>query len=78
MEDFYFAGGLPALMTRIAATISTSARATVNGRTLGENLDGAAGARTTTSSARSTARSRQPASAARWRCCAATSRPTAR
>jgi dihydroxy-acid dehydratase len=39
MEDFHYAGGLPALMTRIAAHLSLSER-NVNGRTLGENLEG--------------------------------------
>ena len=41
MEDFWFAGGLPALLTRVAAASRLGAR-TVNGRTLGENLAGAA------------------------------------
>ena len=39
MEDFHYAGGLPALMTRIAAHLSLAER-NVNGRTLRENLDG--------------------------------------
>ena len=39
MEDFHYAGGLPALMTRIVAHLSLSER-NVNGRTLGENLEG--------------------------------------
>jgi dihydroxy-acid dehydratase len=39
MEDFHYAGGLPALMTRIAAHLSLGER-NVNGRTLGENLEG--------------------------------------
>jgi dihydroxy-acid dehydratase len=39
MEDFHYAGGLPALMTRIASHLSLSERS-ANGRTLGENLDG--------------------------------------
>ncbi|NLD69054.1 MAG: dihydroxy-acid dehydratase [Limnobacter sp.] len=37
MEDFYYAGGLPALMNRIAGHLQLDAR-TVNGRTLGENI----------------------------------------
>ena len=37
MEDFYYAGGLPALMQTIRAELSTS-QLTVNGKTLGENL----------------------------------------
>jgi dihydroxy-acid dehydratase len=39
MEDFHYAGGLPALMTRITAHLSLAERS-VNGRTLGENLEG--------------------------------------
>jgi dihydroxy-acid dehydratase len=38
MEDFHYAGGLPALMTRITAQLSLTER-NVNGRTLGENLE---------------------------------------
>ena len=37
MEDFYYAGGLPALMKRIAPHLHLDAK-TVNGRTLGENI----------------------------------------
>jgi dihydroxy-acid dehydratase len=40
MEDFYYAGGLPALLKRIAADLQLDA-ITVNGRTLGENIAGA-------------------------------------
>ena len=40
MEDFYYAGGLRAAMTRIADLLHRDAR-TVNGRTVGENIDGA-------------------------------------
>ena len=40
MEDFYYAGGLPALMQRIAPHLKLDAR-TVNGRTVGENIAGA-------------------------------------
>jgi dihydroxy-acid dehydratase len=39
MEDFCYAGGLPALMTEIADLLHLDA-ATVNGRTLAENLRG--------------------------------------
>ena len=39
MEDFHYAGGLPALMTRLRAQLSLG-ELTVSGRTLGENLDG--------------------------------------
>jgi L-arabonate dehydrase len=37
MEDFYYAGGLPAVMREIAHVLDGKAR-TVNGRTLGENV----------------------------------------
>ncbi|MES2258014.1 MAG: L-arabinonate dehydratase [Pseudomonadota bacterium] len=40
MEDFYYAGGLPALMNRIGDKLHLDAL-TVNGRTLGENIAGA-------------------------------------
>jgi dihydroxy-acid dehydratase len=40
MEDFYYAGGLPALMNRIAPHLDLSAM-TVTGRTIGENIQGA-------------------------------------
>ncbi|MGZ5649782.1 MAG: L-arabinonate dehydratase [Usitatibacter sp.] len=40
MEDFYYAGGLPALLAALGELIDGSA-ATVNGRTLGENIAGA-------------------------------------
>jgi dihydroxy-acid dehydratase len=39
MEDFHFAGGLPAVMNRIAPHLDLSAL-TVTGRTLGENIAG--------------------------------------
>jgi dihydroxy-acid dehydratase len=39
MEDFHYAGGLPALMSRIAPHLSLEQR-NVNGKTLGENLEG--------------------------------------
>jgi dihydroxy-acid dehydratase len=39
MEDFHYAGGLPALMTRITEHLSLGER-NVNGRSLGENLAG--------------------------------------
>ncbi len=38
MEDFYYAGGLPALMKTIAGHLKLDARC-VNGRTLGENIE---------------------------------------
>lgn len=41
MEDFYYAGGLRALMTQITDLLHLEC-ITVNGRTLGENLQGAA------------------------------------
>ncbi|HEX6706959.1 MAG TPA: L-arabinonate dehydratase [Albitalea sp.] len=40
MEDFYYAGGLPALMSRLTRWLRLDAPG-VNGRTLGENLRGA-------------------------------------
>ncbi|AZG16374.1 L-arabinonate dehydratase [Cupriavidus pauculus] len=40
MEDFFYAGGLPALMTRIRDKLHLDAP-TVTGRTLGENIAGA-------------------------------------
>ena len=41
MEDFYYAGGLRGLLSRLADLLDASTM-TVNGRTLGENLEGAA------------------------------------
>jgi dihydroxy-acid dehydratase len=41
MEDFYYAGGLPAMLNRVAGHLHLGAL-TVNGRTIGENIDGAA------------------------------------
>jgi dihydroxy-acid dehydratase len=38
MEDFYYAGGLPALMKVLAGRLDTGAM-TVNGRTVGQNTD---------------------------------------
>lgn len=40
MEDFYYAGGLPALMSRLGSQLDLSSR-TVSGRTLGEDINGA-------------------------------------
>jgi dihydroxy-acid dehydratase len=40
MEDFFYAGGLPALLKRIEGHLDTSARS-VNGKTIGENIAGA-------------------------------------
>ena len=40
MEDFYYAGGLPALMTQIREHLHLDAM-TVTGKTLGENIEGA-------------------------------------
>ncbi|MBD9668485.1 dihydroxy-acid dehydratase [Variovorax paradoxus] len=40
MEDFFYAGGLPAMLARIRGHLKTEAR-TVNGRTLGQNIEGA-------------------------------------
>ena len=74
MEDFFYAGGLPALLNELGDLLDTSAL-TVNGQTLGENIarakvfnDDVIRPRRTTRSSRTT-----PS-----RCCAATSRRTAR
>ena len=40
MEDFYYAGGLRALMKQMEAMLDTTAM-TVNGKTLGQNIEGA-------------------------------------
>jgi dihydroxy-acid dehydratase len=40
MEDFFYAGGLPALLQRIRGHLQTDAL-TVNGKTIGENIAGA-------------------------------------
>jgi dihydroxy-acid dehydratase len=40
MEDFFYAGGLPGLMSRITQNLKLDAM-TVTGRTLGQNLEGA-------------------------------------
>jgi len=40
MEDFYYAGGLRALLVQLGDLLDTTQR-TVDGRTLGENIDGA-------------------------------------
>ena len=40
MEDFYYAGGLPALMSRLREHLQLDAL-TVNGRSLGQNIEGA-------------------------------------
>jgi len=42
MEDFYYAGGLPGLMSRLANDHLDLSAMTVSGHTLGENLEGAA------------------------------------
>jgi len=41
MEDFYYAGGLPALMSRLKDHLHLNAM-TVTGKTLGQNIEGAA------------------------------------
>jgi dihydroxy-acid dehydratase len=40
MEDFYYAGGLPALLARLRSQLDLNA-GTVNGETLGKNIEGA-------------------------------------
>ena len=42
MEDLYYAGGLPAVLARVADLLAVDAM-TVNGQTLGENIEGATG-----------------------------------
>jgi dihydroxy-acid dehydratase len=42
MEDLYYAGGLPAVLARVADLLALDAM-TVNGHTLGENIEGATG-----------------------------------
>jgi len=42
MEEFYYAGGLPAVLSKLADAVQLDADAlTVNGRTMGENVKGA-------------------------------------
>ena len=74
MEDFYYAGGLRAMLAELGDLLNLEC-ATVNGKTLGENI---AGAKIYNDDV--IRPSRQPACqrAAVWRCCAAISRPTAR
>ena len=74
MEDFYYAGGLPAVMREMGDLIHRDAL-TVNGKTIGENIAGRAVLESRGHPDRSrTAQGRKPAS----RCCAAISLPTAR
>ena len=40
MEDFYYAGGIRALLAELKDDLDLGCR-TVNGRTLGENIEGA-------------------------------------
>ena len=40
MEDFFYAGGLPALLATLSGRLHLASR-TVSGRTLGEDIDGA-------------------------------------
>ena len=76
MEDFYYAGGLPAVLEQIRDLLHLDAL-TVTGRTVGENLDSAP----TEIVDEGVIRPRsQPARRGRRRssCCAATCAPTAR
>ena len=41
MEDFYYAGGLRALLARARSALLNLSELTVNGNTLGENIEGA-------------------------------------
>ena len=74
MEDFYYAGGLRALLAQPGRPARLDAL-TVNGRTLGENIDGAKVFNDDVIRRRD-----KPlvAPTTASRCCAATSRPTAR
>ena len=74
MEDFYYAGGLRALLARIGDLLALDAR-TVGGTTLGEDIAGAEVFNDDVILPRERrARARRAASP----CCAAISRPTAR
>ena len=75
MEDFYYAGGLRGAARASSRDLLDLELLTVNGRTLGENIDGREGLqRRRDPPARQSARRAAAAS----RSCAATSRPTAR
>ena len=74
MEDFYYAGGLPAVMREIKHVLDGKAL-TVNGKTIGENIaDAPCWNRDVIKPLDGAFQGRAPAS----RCCAAISRPTAR
>ena len=73
MEDFYYAGGLPALMHELRRHLALDAL-TVNGCSIGDNIADAE-----VLDAQVIRPLDNPVSdAARWRCCAATWRPTER
>ena len=75
MEDFYYAGGLPAVMRELGARCSHRDALTVNGKTDRREHRRRAVLESRSDHGRSTSRSRRtPASP----CCAATSRRTAR
>ena len=74
MEDFYYAGGLRALLHELSDLLALDCR-TVNGKTLGENLEGARIYNEDVIRKREQPAARNPAA---WSCCAATSRRTAR
>ena len=76
MEDFYYAGGLPAVLEQIRDLLHLDAL-TVTGRTVGENLDSVP---TEIIDDERDPASLEPARrrAARSSCCAATCAPTAR
>ena len=73
MEDFFYAGGLPALLPQLGDLLDTSAL-TVNGQTLGENIAGAEVFNDDVIRTRDDPLSRPTP----WRCCAATWPRTAR
>ena len=75
MEDFYLRGRPAAPFSRACADLLALDALTVNGRTLGENVTGAGRLQRRRDRAARAARSAPKAAS---RCCAATSRPTAR
>ena len=74
MEDFFYAGGLPALLRNLGDLLDTSAL-TVNGSTLGENI---AGRKVFNDDVIRTAGRTRSSPPTPWPCCAATSPRTAR
>ena len=75
MEDFYYAGGLPALLNTLGDLLDTSTGRPSTGTTLGENI---AGAKVFNDDVIRPRDKPLVADGRRSRCCAATWRPTAR